>query len=122
MINPIELQAIRGLTDDNGRPIYVDGLARTDGIVGQLLGFDVVVNKYCDTPNYAGVNKNNLYPIFFGDWARGHVIIDRLNMVMRRYDQTQPGFITFYGEKRVAASIHDANAIVAYRSTYSAND
>jgi len=122
LINPIELQAIRGLVDDNGRPIYVDGLARADGIVGQLLGFDVVVNKYCDTPNYAGVDKNNLYPIFFGDFARGHVIIDRLNMVLRRYDQTQPGFITFYGEKRVASSIVDANAIVAYRSTYNAND
>jgi HK97 family phage major capsid protein len=122
LINPIELQAIRGLVDDNGRPIYVDGLARTDGIVGQLLGFDVVVNKYCDTPNYAGVDKPNLYPIFFGDWARGHVIIDRLNMVMRRYDQTAPGFITFYGEKRVASSIHDANAVVAYRSTTTAND
>ena len=122
LINPIELQAIRGLVDDNGRPIYVDGLARTDGIVGQLLGFDVVVNKYCDTPNYAGVDKPDLYPIYFGDWQRGHVIIDRLNMVLRRYDQTQPGFITFYGEKRLASSIHDANAIVAYRSTHTAND
>ena len=122
LINPIELQAIRGLVDDNGRPIYVDGLARGDGIVGQLLGFDVVVNKYCDTPNYAGVDKPDLYPIYFGDWARGHVIIDRLNMIMRRYDQTQPGFITFFGEKRVASSIHDANAIVAYRSTADAND
>jgi predicted phage gp36 major capsid-like protein len=122
LINPIELQAIRGLVDDNKRPIYVDGLARTDGIVGQLLGFDVVVNKYCDTPNYAGVDKPDLYPIYFGDWQRGHVIIDRLNMVLRRYDQTQPGFITFYGEKRLASSIHDANAIVAYRSTHTAND
>ena len=122
LINPIELQAIRGLVDDNGRPIYVDGLARADGIVGQLLGFDVVVNKYCDTPNYAGVDKPDLYPIYFGDFQRGHVIIDRLNMVLRRYDQTQPGFITFYGEKRVASSIHDANAIVAYRSTHTAND
>ena len=122
LINPIELQAIRGLVDDNGRPIYVDGLARTDGIVGQLLGFDVVVNRYCDTPNDAGALKANLYPMYFGDWQRGHVIIDRLNMVMRRYDQTQPGFITFYGEKRVASSIHDANAIVAYRSTATAPD
>ena len=122
LINPIELQAIRGLVDDNGRPIYVDGLARGDGIVGQLLGFDVVVNKYCDTPNDAGALKPDLYPIYFGDWARGHVIIDRLNMIMRRYDQTQPGFITFFGEKRVASSIHDANAIVAYRSTATAPD
>jgi hypothetical protein len=122
LINPIQLQAIRGLVDDNGRPIYVDGLARPDGIVGQLLGFDVTVNQFCDTPNYAGVNKADLFPMFFGDFNRGHVIIDRLNMILRRYEQTQVGFITFYGEKRVASSIHDANAIVAYRSTATAND
>ena len=122
LINPIQLQAIRGLVDDNGRPIYVDGLARPDGIIGSLLGFNVTVNQFCDTPNYAGVDKADLYPMYFGDWNRGHVIIDRLNMILRRYDQTQPGFITFYGEKRLASSIHDANAIVAYRSTATAND
>lgn len=122
LVSPIQLQAIRGLVDDNGRPIYVDGLARPDGIIGQMLGFDVVVNQFCDTPNYAGVNKADLFPMFFGDFNRGHVIIDRLNMILRRYEQTQVGFITFYGEKRVASSIHDANAIVAYRSTATAND
>jgi HK97 family phage major capsid protein len=122
MINPVMLQAIRGLTDDQGRPIYVDGLARTDGIVGQLLGFDVVVNKYVDTPTYAGVDKADLFPIFFGDWTKGHAIVDRLNMVLRRYDQTQPGFITFYGEKRLCSSVVDPNALVAYRSTHTAND
>jgi hypothetical protein len=122
LINPIQLQAIRGLVDDNGRPIYVDGLSRPDGIIGSLLGFDVVVNQFCDTPNYAGVDKPDLYPMYFGDWNRSHVIIDRLNMILRRYDQTQPGFITFYGEKRLASSIHDANALIAYRSTATAND
>jgi hypothetical protein len=122
LVSPIQLQAIRGLVDDNGRPIYVDGLARPDGIIGQMLGFDVVVNQFCDTPNYAGVDKADLFPMFFGDFNRGHVIIDRLNMILRRYEQTQVGFITFYGEKRVASSIHDANAIVAYRSTATAND
>ena len=122
MINPVMLQAIRGLTDDQGRPIYIDGLARTDGIVGQLLGFDVVVNKYCDTPTYAGVDKANLYPMFFGDWQKGHCIVDRLNMILRRYDQTQPGFITFYGEKRLASSVVDPFSLVAYRSTATAND
>jgi len=38
-------------------------------------------------------------------------------MVMRRYDQTLPGSITFYGEKRLATSIRDPNAIIRYRST-----
>jgi len=122
MINPIQLQAIRGLTDDQKRPIYVDGLARNDGIVGQLLGFDVVVNKYCDTPNDPGTSpKADLYPMFFGDWQKGHAIVDRLNMILRRYDQTQPGFITFYGEKRLCSSVVDPFALVAYRSTHTAD-
>jgi HK97 family phage major capsid protein len=122
MINPIQLQAIRGLTDDQKRPIYVDGLARNDGIVGQLLGFDVVVNKYLDTPNDPGTSPTaSLYPMYFGDWQKGHAIVDRLNMVLRRYDQTQPGFITFYGEKRLCSSVVDPFALVAYRSTGTAN-
>jgi len=122
LINPIQLQAIRGLTDDQKRPIYVDGLARADGIVGQLLGFDVVVNKYLDTPNDPGTSpKADLYPMFFGDFQKGHAIVDRLNMILRRYDQTQPGFITFYGEKRLCSSVVDPFALVAYRSTHTAD-
>jgi hypothetical protein len=123
MIGPLMLAAIRGLTDDQGRPIYVDGLARTDGIVGTLLGFDVVVNNYLDTPTYNNIpSKLNLFPMYFGDFQRGHTIVDRLNMIMRRYDQTLPGFITFYGEKRLATSTVDPFAIIRYRSTATAGD
>ena len=122
IINPLMLSAIRGLTDEQGRPIYIDGLSRDDGIVGTLLGFDVVVNKYLDTPTYAGVDKPDLYPMYFGDWNRGHAIVDRLNMVLRRYDQTQPGYITFYGEKRLCTSVVDPFSVIRYRSTATAND
>lgn len=120
VVNPVLLQQIRGLVDDQGRPIYVDGLARTDGIVGTLLGFDVVVNKYLDTPSQTSTGSagtSSLYPMYFGDWQRGHAIVDRLNMVLRRYDQTLPGSITFYGEKRLATSVVDPFAIIRYRST-----
>jgi predicted phage gp36 major capsid-like protein len=119
LISPLMLQAIRGLTDDQGRPIYVDGLSRTDGIVGTLLGFDVVVNKYLDNPTSAGgsAGTSSQYPMYFGDWTRCHAIVDRLNMVLRRYDQTQVGFITFFGEKRLATSVVDPFALVRYRST-----
>lgn len=120
MISPILLQAIRGLTDSQGRPIYIDGLARTDGIVGQLLGFDVIVNKYLDTPSQLATGAAGTvskFPMFFADWSRFYTVIDRLNMIMRRYDQTQPGYITFYGEKRLATSVRDPNAGVRYRST-----
>jgi hypothetical protein len=118
VIGPLMLAAIRGLTDLQGRPIYVDGLSREDGIVGSLLGFDVVVNNYLDKPALdTAAGTNSLYPMYFGDWNRGHTIVDRLNMIMRRYDQTAPGFITFYGEKRLATSVVDPFAIIRYRST-----
>lgn len=121
MVNPILAQAIRGLQDTNGRPIFnsVESL-NPDGIIGQLLGFDVVMNKYLDNPSQAttgAAGTNSLYPMYFADWSRFHTIVDRLNMVMRRYDQTLPGYITFFGEKRLATSVRDPNAGVRYRST-----
>ena len=121
MINPILLSQIRGLTDSQGTPVFERmSPLETDGIVGRLLGFDVVVNKYLDNPSQATTGTagtSSLFPMYFGDWSRGHTIIDRLNMVMRRYDQTLPGYITFFGEKRVSCSVRDPNAIVRYRST-----
>lgn len=121
MVNPILAQAIRGLQDTNGRPIFnsVESL-NPDGIIGQLLGFDVVMNKYLDTPSQTtagAAGTSSLYPMYFGDFTRGHTIIDRLNMVLRRYDQTLPGYITMFGEKRLATSVRDPNALVRYRST-----
>ena len=121
MVSPILAQAIRGLQDTNGRPIFnsTESL-NPDGIIGQMLGFDVVMNRYLDNPSQATTGTagtTSLYPMYFGDWSRGHTIIDRLNMVMRRYDQTLPGFITFFGEKRLAVSVRDPNALVRYRST-----
>jgi HK97 family phage major capsid protein len=121
MVSPILAQAIRGLQDTNGRPIFnsMESL-NPDGIIGQMLGFDVVMNKYLDTPSQTtagSAGTTSLYPMYFGDWSRSHTIIDRLNMVMRRYDQTLPGFITFFGEKRLATSVRDPNALIRYRST-----
>jgi hypothetical protein len=121
VISPILLNAIRALKDNNGAPIFNrnEGLS-VEGIVGQLMGFDVIVNKYCDTPSQTtagSAGTTSLFPMYFADWSRFHTIVDRLNMVMRRYDQTLPGFITFFGEKRLATSVRDPNAGVRYRST-----
>lgn len=120
MINPQMLAGIRGLVDDNGTPVFerMSPLVY-DGIVGKLLGFDVVVNAYCDSPIAAGVapGTNSQFPMYFGDFTRGVTIVDRLNMVLRRYDQTAPGFITFFGEKRLCSSFVDPASLVRYRST-----
>lgn len=120
MISPLMLAGIRGLVDDNGTPVFerMSPLV-TDGIVGKLLGYDVVVNNYVDSPiaPAGSAGTTSLYPMYFGDFTRGHTIVDRLNMVLRRYDQTAPGFITFFGEKRLASSVVDPFSIIRYRST-----
>lgn len=124
VVSPVFLAQIRGLVDDNGTPVFERmSPLETNGIVGRLLGFDVVVNKYLDTPSQTTVGDagtTSLYPAYFADWSRFHTIVDRLNMVMRRYDQTLPGYITFFGEKRLATSVRDPFAGVRYRSTATA--
>lgn len=122
MINPLMLSAIRGLKDNNDTPIFERmHPGEYPGIIGKLLGFDVVVNKYVDSPIGAGSpGSTSLYPMWFCDWSRYHTIVDRLNMIMRRYDQTLPGYITFYGEKRLCTSVRDPFAGVRYRSTATA--
>jgi len=119
MVSPLMLSFIRGMVDDNNTPVF-ERMAPSvyEGIVGKLLGYDVVVNNYVDSPIAAGSpGTASKYPMYFGDFTRGHTIVDRLNMVLRRYDQTAPGFITFYGEKRVCSSVVDPFAIIRYRST-----
>lgn len=120
VISPMMLAGIRGLKDDNGTPVFerMQPLVY-EGIVGKLMGYDVVVNNYIDSPIASGgsAGTTSQYPMYFGNWQRFHTIVDRLNMVLRRYDQTQPGFITFYGEKRLCSSVVDPFAGIRYRST-----
>ena len=121
MVNSTFMSQIRNLTDLQGAPIFnrTTGLS-VDGVIGTMLGFDVVENSYLDLPSQTATGAagtTSLYPMYFGDFDKAFTIVDRLNMIMRRYDQTLPGFITFYGEKRLATSVVDINAIVRYRST-----
>lgn len=119
MCSPSWLAAVRGIVDQNGTPVF-ERMAplEAQGIVGRLLGFDVVVNKYMDTGVSSGAAATtSLYPAIFADWDKFYTIVDRLSMVLRRYDQTQPGYITFYAEKRLTTSVRDPFAGVRYRST-----
>lgn len=125
VMHPAMLNQVRGLVDGNNTPIF----ERTspliyDGTVGEMLGFKVVVNPYLDAPSQTttgAAGTTSLYPCYFGAWGRGFAIVDRLNMVLRRYNETSPGNIVFYGEKRLATSVVDPFALVRFRSTATAS-
>ena len=121
MVNSTFMSQIRGLVDNNGAPIFNRNMGLSvDGVIGTMLGYDVVESTYLDLPSQSATGTagtTSLYPLYFGDFQKGFTIVDRLNMILRRYDQTLPGFITFYGEKRLATSVVDPFSIVRYRST-----
>ena len=104
------LQTIRGLQDTNGRPIYIDS-PNADGVIGKLMGFPIIENPYMDAFGAAG------RPLYFANWERFHTIVDYNELTIKKYDQTQPGFVTWYFEKRVNASIRDPFAGIALTST-----
>jgi len=55
--------------------------------------------------------------MYFGDWSRAHTIIDRFEHGYAPLRPDIAGYITFFGEKRLATSVRDPNALVRYRST-----
>lgn len=125
MVHPTLLGQIRGLVDKNGTPIF----ERTsplvyDGSVGEMLGYKVYANQYLDAPAQAttgAAGTRSLFPMYFGDFNKGHNIVNRLGLVLRRYAETLPGSITFYSEARAATSVADPFAIIRYRSTATAS-
>lgn len=124
MVSPEMLKHIRGLVDSNGTPIFI----RTnpliyDGTVGEMLGFKVYVNQYLPSPTQAtagAAGTTSFCPMWFGDWKRSHNIVDRLSMILQRFDQTLPGSTTFFGETRLQSGIRDPFGLVRYRSTATA--
>lgn len=125
MVNPEMLKHIRGLVDSNGTPIFnrTDPLVY-DGTVGEMLGYRVFVNQYLPNPTQAtagAAGTTSLCPLWFGDWTKGFTIVDRLSMLLQRFDQTQPGYINFFGETRLQCSVRDPFALIRYRSTATAS-
>lgn len=123
MISPLGVAGIRGLVDNNKTPAFERmSPALYPGYIGMLLGIPVVVNGYMDSPISTGTTPGtvNKTPIYLANWDRFYTIVDRMSMTVRRFDQTIPGSIVFYGEKRLVSAVKDPFAGVRYRSTATA--
>jgi HK97 family phage major capsid protein len=92
-------------TDNNylWQPSLVAGQPST------FMGFPVVEAE--DMPAVAA----NAFPLAFGDFREGYLIVDRVGMRITRDEITLPGFVQFYIRKRVGGRLRNTEAIKLLR-------
>ncbi len=97
LMNDITMAVIRKMKDGEGNYIWRPGLEQ--GSPDTLLGKPVEIDDNVDD---IGAGK---YPIFFANFKRAYLIIDRLGTRVLRDPYTQKPFILFYCVRRCGGGI-----------------
>jgi HK97 family phage major capsid protein len=103
LMNRYTAGVLRKLKDGEG-----DYLWQPPVILGQaasLLGYPIA-----DDDNVPDVGAN-AYPVAFGDFQRGYLIVDRMGVRVLRDPFTNKPFIGFYTTKRVGGGVQNFEAI-----------
>lgn len=107
-MSPDMILALRELKDSQGLPLFLE-IGDSDGAaVGRVFGWPVIPNPYL----------TSAFPIYLANWPRFLTIADIEEMSVEMFEQTQPGFVTLYAEKRLVSSVRDPFAGV--RMSYTA--
>jgi HK97 family phage major capsid protein len=96
-INPTTIQSLRDLTDLQGLPLFLEVGDEDGGAVGRIFGWPVIPNPYLSSS----------YPIYLANWPEFLTIGDTESMSIQKFEQTAPGFVTMYAEKRVVSSVRN---------------
>ncbi|WP_164919650.1 phage major capsid protein [Hansschlegelia zhihuaiae] len=94
---------ISKIKDADGNYVWRQSVERSQP--STLLGYPVEIDE--NMPDVA----NGTFPIAFGDFNRGYLIVDRIDMRVLRDPYTRKGYVLFYCTKRVGGSPYDTNAI-----------
>ena len=104
MMHPSTIAQIRKLKNTAQLPIFIEVGDDDGGALLYVFGHPVIPNAYMETA------ASGHYPVYLAEWDKFFSIADREDMTIQRLDQTAPGFITLYAEKRVCSSIRDVFA------------
>jgi HK97 family phage major capsid protein len=96
-ISPAMIDSLRSLKDSQGLPLFLEVGDEDGAAVGRMFGFPVIPNPYL----------SSAFPIYLANWPRFLTIGDTEQMSIQMMDQTTPGFVTLYAEKRVVSSVRD---------------
>lgn len=100
-IHPTLIQSLRKLKDTAGLPLFLEVGDADGAAIGYMFGFPVVPNPYLDTPAVGAVS------LVLANWDSFLTIADVEAMTIKRFEQTQPGFVVLYAEQRMASSVRD---------------
>ena len=85
----------------------------TSGIT-RLAGYPIYINSYLDaSPTTTTAKTASSIVAYFGDFRRGSALCERTNLTVDEYDQTAPGFNTYFATGRFKSSHWDTKALTA---------
>ena len=99
-----DLRQLKAATTGNAVRLFSEVGEHDGGAVMYIFGHRVIPNPYMDV---VGVGK---YPVYLAEWSQFFTIADNEIMSIKRFDQTSPGFIYLFAEKRVCSTVRDVFA------------
>ena len=96
-IKPSLIETLRTLKDSQGLPLFLETGDEDGAAVGRMFGWPVIPNAQMTTA----------FPVYLANWPRFLTIGDAEEMSVQLMDQTTPGFVTLYCEKRVVSTVRD---------------
>lgn len=103
LMNSKTAGAVRKLKDADGNHIW--SVATMPGELPMLLGYPVETDE--SMPDVGA----GAFPIAFGNFQRGYLIVDRFGVRLLRDALTNKPFVHFYTTKRVGGGLWQSNAI-----------
>lgn len=94
-----QLRKLKGST--GGQPMFIEAGDEDGGALAYLFGFPVIPNPYLAAPASGALSG------VLANWDQFYTIADAEEMKIQRFDQTAPGFVTLYAEKRLASTIRN---------------
>ena len=93
-------------------PYFVETGTSNGGSVVNVFGWPVIPNPYLAP--WSGVGAISIY---LANWPRFMQIADVQEMTVQAMEQTAPGFITLFGQKRMVSTVRDVFAGVRLIAT-----
>jgi HK97 family phage major capsid protein len=108
MMSPSAIQALRNYVHGGANQAsyaFLENGADNAGSLTHVFGFPVIVNPYLDAIGTVGAKS-----IYLANWPRFMTIADVEEMTIQAMEQTTPGFVNLYAEKRMVSTVRDVFA------------